>query len=35
MIIMIRRVFYDKENPRIEIWIEYFKEDYVIWRKEK
>lgn len=29
------RVFYDKENPRIEIWIEDFKEDYEIWKKSK
>ena len=28
------RVYYDKENPRIEIWIEDFKEEYVIWKKE-
>lgn len=28
------RVYYDKEKPRIEIWIEDFKEDYIIWKKE-
>lgn len=28
------RVFYDKENPRIEVWVEDFKEDYIIWKKE-
>lgn len=29
------RVYYDKENPRIEIWITDFQEYYEIWRKEK
>ena len=28
------RVYYDKENPRIEIWITDFQEYYEIWKKE-
>lgn len=29
------RVYYDKENPRCEITIRPFEDDYAIWRKEK
>lgn len=28
------RVYYDKENPRVEITVRPFEEDYAIWRKD-